>query len=1049
MEIPKKNSSKELKSKLNQQDDKNSLTFESNLEIRAGKILPTWIKRYFVLLEGEIIIYTESKESKLIKGYILINKILNIYELESNKFSIKTNDETITLRAEYNGIKSIWIEKISSSLTSRKIANLDDKNSLKKSIKLFEAILHIDEKKNNLKSLDEKVVNLIKKYGYMVNEDEKVSKSLLIKYGIDELMNLNVTKILENIHHGFMYKKQKNKDKYDKKWFFLFSRNILFNKNNNKYNEYLEDKLQKDWLKFDTLYCFDYKSSKNIDNIFEEFIKMEDCIKIIKLEEDEKYIINLDCKESIYTFYCDYKFERDEWFKALIRSKNTAKIFKNSLTKHPKNMQSLYEKYLKNENECKNEMYSEMIKVTGDINKIEDFDIFEFTVDNLKNSILLNIDGCLNNAFIKIEFLKYYISYMNEQYLDIYRIFWDKFNLRLEDDQIIKMGLMLLNYYDEIKKFGVNDINILKNGNYLTKIYFKIIFPNILFEILKRIKFMNKETINNEGKYESEGPKELFEIFMDKYNKIKDTNNKKTFIYFLQILNMCIFQYCIGINCIISNRNIIVSDEFLITISNDTLNLKKYLDKFIVNLAESKKNIINEKEIKEGLHFVKVNNIINKIGEHAKIHLIYKHKEELEKKINVKKFLEMNIENIITESGKIYAKYKPKMNDPAIKAFYSEIVKLILSYYIVYLLINNKCKTNDIIEKIKKDRQTLFDNFKDLIGESLSNTTLEILVDIKGVLGGSQSIIINQIEKIRKYIGPAFTYSVAENLIDLRNDLDANLKKTHLGEIKQFLDKAPEDKKSSYFQILSLIKESKNDKKYNKLTVSALKYGSILIRTSEIFEDEPDKDNIVDIPEEEENYNIPNEQKSNEITLEKFLEEDEKDEIKEDFEKDIKPDFDGFFYEKSKIIYYFQIKNSCLYLYKDKNSKIALNKFLIQNMNILDEGKEDNKFLFKHSNENDKIYKFKCSTNEEKQKLIKAIIKASKKNKNEIIEEKKLNEIKIKERKRVIEDKIALKDFIKNSYIESQMIDMLNSGEYFPLKKIENTKQKKQKPKYF
>ena len=42
---------------------------------------------------------------------------------------------------------------------------------------------------------------------------------------------------------------------------------------------------------------------------------------------------------------------------------------------------------------------------------------------------------------------------MNEQYLDIYRIFWDKFNLRLEDDQIIKMGLMLLNYYDEIKKW--------------------------------------------------------------------------------------------------------------------------------------------------------------------------------------------------------------------------------------------------------------------------------------------------------------------------------------------------------------------------------------------------------------------------------------------------------------------------------------------------------------------------------------------------------------------------------------------------------------------
>ena len=39
----------------------------------------------------------------------------------------------------------------------------------------------------------------------------------------------------------------------------------------------------------------------------------------------------------------------------------------------------------------------------------------------------------------------------------------------LPDEEIIQLGIMLLNYYAELKKFGVDDINVLKNGNYLDK----------------------------------------------------------------------------------------------------------------------------------------------------------------------------------------------------------------------------------------------------------------------------------------------------------------------------------------------------------------------------------------------------------------------------------------------------------------------------------------------------------------------------------------------------------------------------------------------------
>ena len=409
-----------------------------------------------------------------------------------------------------------------------------------------------------------------------------------------------------------MFKKQKLHDIYNKRWFFLFSRSCLNNNESNNDYEYLDDKKQKDWIKFDILYYFrfDKEKEENNHNVYNAEIKMDECHKIICSEKDEKYIIDLDYKDRMYEFYCESKIERDEWFDVLINSRKTAKTYKFSITKHPKNVDSLYNMYIKDRKEFLEKLKSELIEVVGNIEEISEFNVFEFTIKNLQKLIESNMDGCLCSLPVKIELLKSYVDFMNKKYLNLYKIFWENSYEKISKDDIIQMGLMLLNYYDEVNKFNVDDINLLNNGKEFVKIYFKNIFPNILFSIENMLKYEieHKGSKDDEGKYYSDCPKILFDIFYKIFDLVKNYKHKIIFNYLLKILNMSIFQYCFGINCVISNRGVIIEDEYLITISNDTLTISQALNDFIDNIKNI--NILTEEEINEELHIKKLVNII-------------------------------------------------------------------------------------------------------------------------------------------------------------------------------------------------------------------------------------------------------------------------------------------------------------------------------------------------------------------------------------------------------------------------------------------------------
>ena len=540
---------------------------------------------------------------------------------------------------------------------------------------------------------------------------------------------------------------------------------------------------------------------------------------------------------------------------------------------------------------------------------------------------------------------------------------------------------------------------------------------------------------------------------------------------------MSIYQYCNGINCVLSNRGIIIEDEYLITVSNDSFTINELLTSFIDNLKNL--NILTIEEINEEAQMKKIMELIDKLSFNAIIHLIYEHKDPLEKEADSQNFLEMNLEKIIKLSGEIYAKYKSMMNGRVKKIFYKELLKLTLCYYITRLLLidkKKKRKREDIINKIKKDKDVLLDTYKDIIGENLTISTLKILDDIISMLEVDKNFISTAILTIRQYIGPAFTYSVAKKLIKLRSDLTKEEKLDCRKQSEDVLNnyEGPIGETSSFFQkINSKIKKNDKDKLFIKLTESQIKFGNNIENDNQEVWNTGYNNETSDLEEEAKNIEMNTENNKYFINtnLKDFLNDsidedeeeeeeeddiDDDDELIEDKEEDSKIDCEGFFHLKSGSTYkkhYYQVKNYGLYWFDAQNATKPKNKLSLKEAKLLNLESKPNEFSLKLKEKNvEKEYKFKCNNEQEKSNLIKAMTKAinnSKKETNGI----QMETIEIKERKKVIKDYLNENNKIDIHYIEDTIFEYVKSGKYFQInkqkmeKQIKINKEKKKKEK--
>ena len=1040
--------------------------FEGVLEKKAHGIVGQFQKRYFRILEGKIMVYSDKKEDIEIKGVFLLDLITMPKPLDAKSFKFNLEDREFVFRTQTEEERNKWINVI--KLLKNKLVEINEKQNQLRITDLDSpmALLHKKSvaRRNKIQDTGKVTSEIIRKYGYVTNKEEKLSKELLKSKGIDKLLNLQDTKINRRIYYGFLYKKHKTHDYFQKRWFFIFSSRPLFE------NHYLDDDLdldskkQKDWIQFDKLYYFKYEDKNdNSENL--NSLDLGNSHKIELLDKDDKYYLFLDVEDRRFDFYCDTKYERDIWFEVLKNSRRTAKEYKASLTKHPRNIELLNTYFLKGEKDFIKKMEKEKFDIVGKYEEINDYNTFEFNQENLSNYMFSTIDGCISNSPPKEDLLRGYCEHMDKAYIDIYKSFWDRKYQQIENSDILKMSMKIFAFGDKLFQFHVLDGNFYKNGKEFSKIFLKKTYQNVL-TIIKNLLKKEREikAIKDEnGIYCTRGPSDLLQVLFQTFDLVKNNKNRYLYELTLDLFNAAINQYLIGEEAVLNNLDIIIEKEFLLAVANNSLNLI-YL---VNNLLDAAKEmgVLSQEEIYESFRAHRVNNKVNKISQKAITSFALCFINELGGNYKSIPFMSLDMKKILVVTNDVFGTYKQYMNPIVIKKTWNEILKMILYHYINTLISSNYNGVTvlEIRIKIKSDTELISETFENLVGKNLTESTVKILRDIYEFLTVSSSMISSSIFTLRQYIGPSFSLKRAEAFIKLRKDFKEEETINAIKLCKDTLNKYNIDSKedpdaSSYFQIMD--KEMKRQQRAKRL--------SYVNNENEIFIEEFIKDKKGEDDSEDEELEVAR------YEIDEFLKDDSDEEIEEgenkieapkEKDKDVIQEevsdiiIEGILKKKTHKSYqtrFFQLKNGYLYWFKDKYSSVIQNKISLKNTIKIDSSKPK-KFLIvagldgektKGIDISGKIYKFKCEDEETKNKWYTAISQEIKKLKSED-ENVSVNTIEIKLRKKEIVDHFNLPEIGKELYsMKKEILKEISEENYFKpsarkLKLIEERNLKK------
>ena len=1035
--------------------------FEGVLEKKGHGLVAVFQKRYFRLLEGRIMVYTDKKDDIEIKGVFNLDQISNISNLDSKCFKFCLEDRDFVFKAQNEEERNKWVSVL--KLLKDKLIEINEQeNQLRINVsESANALAHKKSiaKRNKIQSAGKVTAEIIRKYGYVTNKEEKLSKELLKSKGIDKLLNLQDTKINRRIYYGFINKRHKAHDYFQKRWFFIFSRRPLFD------NHYLDDdvdldpKKQKEWIKFDTLYYFKFEE-KVSENENLKSLDLGNSHKIELLDKDDKFYLYLDIGDRRFDCYCDTKSERDVWFEVLKNSRRTAREYKVSFTKHPRNIELLNTYFLKGEKDFIKKMEKEKIEIVGKYDEITDFNIFEFNQQNLSNFMLSTIDGCNSNSPPKEDLVKGYCEYMDRAYLDICKSFWDKKYKEIDNNNLLKMSMMIFNFGEQLLKVNVIDSNFYKNGKEFSKIFLKKTYQNVL-SIIKNLLKKEREikAIKDEsGLYCTRGPSDLFQLLCQTFDLIKSNKNKCLYELTLDLFNAAINQYLIGEEAVLNNLDIIIEKEFLLAVANNSLNLIQYVN----NLLEAAKsmNVLNDEEIYESFGASRVNAKVNKVSQKAITSFVFYFINELGNSFKNTPFMSLDMTKILVVVNDIFGSFKSTMNAIVIKKAWNEILKMTLYHYINNLISSNYDGVTvlEIRIKIKNDIALISETFESLVGKNLTTSTIKILNDIYDFLCVSPSMISSSIFTLRQYIGPTFSISKAAAFMKLRTDFKEEETEDAIRQCQDALRKYTIDFKEdpeviSYFQIMDReIRRQEREKRANEIGEEA--------------KNEENKENTEQKDEEEEEVDVVN------YDLDDFLkgdsdEEDEEGKIKQNLplekDKEVSQEevsdiiCEGYMDKKTHSSYqarFFQLKNGFLYWFKDQNSLIVQNKIPLKNtVKICSE--KSKKFTIVVAGEGEKtdsdlsgkLYKFKCKDEETKNKWMSALTIEIHKFKYQG-EKPCVNVLEIQLRKKEIVDHFNLPEIGKDVYfMRNQIIEEMSNENYFQpsLRKIENDKKKKLK----
>ena len=1085
--------------------------FSGYLEKKSKGLISKWQKRYFHILEGKIMVYAEKPEDIEIKGLFNLDQINNPLSVNEREFSFILEGRDFVFRAETAKEKEKWIKiitllknklKENKSLKERRMSrresNLSDpQNSKKEKEKEKEKDTggKKSNKKNKLANAGKVTADIIRRNGFVTNKEQKISTGLLKLKGIDKFINVKDPKINSRINYGFIYKKHKVQNYFQKRWFFIFSARPLFD------NYYLEDevdleqKKQKSWMKFDNLFYFKYED-KNATSESQGSLDLGKSHKIELIDKDEKFYLYLDVEDRRFELYCDSKAERDIWFEVLKNARRTAKEYQASITKHPRNVELLYSYFLSGEKDFVKKIEKEKTGIIGNFEEVEEFDIFEFNQNNLQYSIESTIDGCNSINPPRKDLLKAYAEYMNKEFLNIVKNFWDRKYKDMEHANIIKLSMMLFLFGERLFELNVNDQNFNKNGKELAKIYLKKTYQNVLsvIENILRKEREVKAIVHDMGFYFTQGPNDLFEFLSQTFDLLKNNRNRVIYEMVIELFNSCVNQYLLGVETVLNNLDIVMEKEFLLSMANNSLNIIQLLNSLIENIRDM--GVLPEKEINDFIKLRKIMMRINRISQKSIITFVFNFLNDLGNHFKKNTFINLDMTKILISTNEIFGPYRQFMNTLVLKKCWNEILKMTLYHYIHLLLTSsyNKTTVDQIKSKIKNDYSLISETYEGLVGKNLTEATIRILTDIHDFLDVSPYMISSSCLTLRQYIGPTFNLAKAKALIKLRTDFKEEDLSDGVDQCKEVLDNYHEEKKDeadsmNYFQLIEMEmkrqeeEEKRIQREKEKEREKELKKDQkAKNKKMKKKENEDGKEEEEEEQEEEEEEQEEKEEDIVQFNLDDFLDGEEEQEEKEDDneedkfaieeeDKDVEQEeisditYEGYMQKKSHSTWqkrYFQIKGGFLYWFKDKTSSVVQNKISIKNTLRVDSHK-DKKFMMivkeddldesvdekakkKSSDAGGKIYKFACQTDEEKREWVTAITNEMKRLKKKGEEKTNIqNKLEIPVRKKIITDYFNLPDFDKDTkYMRKKVLEEMNNENYFQpsLRKIEALKKK-------
>lgn len=343
----------------------------------------------------------------------------------------------------------------------------------------------------------------------------------------------------------------------------------------------------------------------------------------------------------------------------------------------------------------------------------------------------------------------------------------------------------------KLKKFGVEDANFSTNAREIIKIFTRKTIINMRTII--------ESILRNEREYKAvkdldydilitNGPVDLFRTLSSTYDLIQKSKIKELHEEVLKMFKECILLYLIGIDTVIKRFDLLIDNEFLIGVCNNAIKIQNKIDEFTEEIAERK--ILSEKEVKSCLGIKEISTSLSLITETSISRLVFELSSCITKNFINQNFFNISMEAIVNSSFEVYNKFIEFMHFSTQGKYWVEVLKTIVYAYMKSLFMTSNKKIKNIEElrsKISNDSKYLSENFT-VLGDNQIESSTKMLKHVQEFLNADIDMINFCCQNIRNEAGKSFSLSTAKALIALRVDWSKDERNEAIADCKVVIE---------------------------------------------------------------------------------------------------------------------------------------------------------------------------------------------------------------------------------------------------------------------